>query len=314
MSLHLAFCLGTLLFQLANLNLPGNFGLAAYWIGLLPSVVALHFMRKMAMVEQELLSELRNFNVDKAQCRTDFDREFIEAGFGIFFPVVPGPFWCAESCFKTPPSCCSEKYKGHYTIPYPFEFGRLKGSGTPEAAIIQWYGSKEAFTEYVRGPLTLELLSALANSSTFWGYAFLMTTSPVAAGLEAFLSLWMCGAPWEAVLAQLVGGVIGLDFLHCLLSLQIAIVTLDGLTRVSRGTWLGNQVHLITLIAWVVFIASYMAGAAVSTLASTTSAWAATAFTLTLAFLVPVVKFLSDWLLLPSGPSVQPVSDALCPC
>ena len=62
-----------------------------------PFVVMVHILRRNLLAKQELFASLDNFDVDKAQCAKEFDREFVLQ------------------------------------------------------AIENWYGSREAFTDYVRG-------------------------------------------------------------------------------------------------------------------------------------------------------------------
>lgn len=47
-------------------------------IGLIPSYFAIHVIRRQTHFRRQLLTELREFHVEKAQCRSSFDRGFIE--------------------------------------------------------------------------------------------------------------------------------------------------------------------------------------------------------------------------------------------
>ena len=96
------------------------------------------------------------------------------------------------------------------------------GGFTPhEAAILHWYGSKEKFTDYVRGPLASELIRNLTNRSSHLGYGLIIVTAPVSAGLEQCLSLWMGQAPPEALVSRFLGMVVGTDFFLLLLSFRV---------------------------------------------------------------------------------------------
>ena len=88
-----------------------------------PFVVMVHILRRNLLAKQELFASLDNFDVDKAQCAKEFDREFVLQ------------------------------------------------------AIENWYGSREAFTDYVRGPLRKELLTK-ANSGLPPQYIFVIV-SPI---------------------------------------------------------------------------------------------------------------------------------------
>ena len=86
-----------------------------------PFVVMVHILRRNLSAKQELFASLDNFDVDKADCAKEFDREFVLQ------------------------------------------------------AIERWYGSREAFTDYVRGPLRKELL-AKANSGLPLQYIFVIVS------------------------------------------------------------------------------------------------------------------------------------------
>ena len=93
-----------------------------------------------------------------------------------------------------------------------------------EAAILHWYGSKEKFAAYVRGPLAFELLTRLSNNHVMMaGYVLIVLSAPVAAGLELCMSLWIGGAPWEVLLARFIGMVVGTEFLFCAMILMVAM-------------------------------------------------------------------------------------------
>ena len=68
------------------------------------------------------------------------------------------------------------------------------------AAITQLYGSKEAFTSYVKGPLREELLRPMADS--VWPQSYgLLVSSPVASMLtDISIALWKGGAPPDVIL------------------------------------------------------------------------------------------------------------------
>ncbi|CAE7823105.1 unnamed protein product [Symbiodinium sp. CCMP2592] len=74
-------------------------------------------------------------------------------------------------------------------------------------AIETWYGSREAFTSYVRGPLRQELLQSATKVSTL--YVLLMVTPAVSGMLEDHLALWKGGAPFHGVLTHFMGRVLG---------------------------------------------------------------------------------------------------------
>ena len=83
------------LFAACSLGTTSYFVAVYYWVifdatmvgvedlvmlpGLLPSLIAIRVLRRQSFMRRELLSQLRNFDVDKAECRNSFDRQYIEA-------------------------------------------------------------------------------------------------------------------------------------------------------------------------------------------------------------------------------------------
>lgn len=61
-------------------------------------------------------------------------------------------------------------------------------------AIEEWYGSKETFTEFVRGPLLSELEDLLPSPHLPWTYVAFMLSSLVSFRLEYGLALARAGA------------------------------------------------------------------------------------------------------------------------
>ena len=76
------------------------------------------------------------------------------------------------------------------------------------AAVSQWYGSADAFTQYVRGPLREELVQVVAEMQAPLSYC-LLAVSPTAGTLVDVLgALWLAGAPSEVMLAFVLGQVL----------------------------------------------------------------------------------------------------------
>ena len=91
------------------------------------------------------------------------------------------------------------------------------------AAIAEWYGSLENFTAYVRGPLRQELQAKLATGLPLH-YSFLIVTPMVSMGLDAFIALWLAGAPTEIVLSYAIGVVLGLCTCWAMVTVQISML------------------------------------------------------------------------------------------
>ncbi|OLP96744.1 putative serine/threonine-protein kinase [Symbiodinium microadriaticum] len=105
-----------------------------------PFVVMVHILRRNLLAKQELFASLDNFDVDKAQCAKEFDREFVLQ------------------------------------------------------AIENWYGSREAFTDYVRGPLRKELLTK-ANSGLPPQYIFVIVSPILSLCIDILLGMIKSGFP-----------------------------------------------------------------------------------------------------------------------
>ena len=71
-------------------------------------------------------------------------------------------------------------------------------------AISSWYGSKEAFTEFVRGPLREELCDLLPSPHLSWTYVAFMVSSAVSYRLELVLSIWKAGADPDVFLLYVI--------------------------------------------------------------------------------------------------------------
>ena len=55
-----------------------KFSLVVYFVGLLPTYVIIHLLRKIIRGKHNMIESLETFVLSDAQCRNDFDREFIQ--------------------------------------------------------------------------------------------------------------------------------------------------------------------------------------------------------------------------------------------
>jgi len=103
------------------------------------------------------------------------------------------------------------------------------------SAIIKWYGSREAFTEFVRGPLRDELLKDSISSLTHFpfGYLLLLGFIPTAMGLEYMVSYWKAGLPVEWLASYMIGSVVSFDLIWTMLALRVALYCCDRLAARS---------------------------------------------------------------------------------
>lgn len=114
------------------------------------------------------------------------------------------------------------------------------------AGIRAWYGSYEAFTEYVRGPVFQELVSPLLSFQVPLRYWILIGLFEMSSLLEFTVAFIRGGAPIELVLSQLLASVLS-QILWRLLAMQLVFFLCDRCSfsgfgcidlLVSFGIWL----------------------------------------------------------------------------
>eukprot|EP00913_Durusdinium_trenchii_P021170 g19891.t1 len=173
---------------------------------------------KIVQLRRHLALGLSNFKLSEAECRNDFDREFIYSG------------------------------------------------------IIQWYGSLEAFTAYVRKSLRMELIGcAYFQLRIPPGYLLLICIGPVSASLEGFLALLKLGdtefggmmkgeAPAEVLMRYLIGRVLATDLCWQLFALKLMLTLCDTL---GARPWPGLLNCVKSLLIFMVFCACSIVGGAI---------------------------------------------------
>ena len=185
---------------------------------LVPLILLLHLMRRNLMSKHRLVSDLRLFDLEKAYCRTDFDREFIHR------------------------------------------------------AIIEWYGSKDAFTQYVRGPLREELLHS-SKSAFPLRYLLMVTSVTFGASMDSLVALSLGGMTWQVVLAEFVGNSIGFHLGYFLGLLNLVVYLCD---RFAAPMFSGVLLDCLqSVVMFLVFFILYYLGQVVNRRAYTTSLWSA---------------------------------------
>ncbi len=149
---------------------------AAYILSAIPVFVAIHILRHEVRLRHHLASDLKGFDLNNAECRNNFDRDFIYAG------------------------------------------------------IIQWYGSKEAFTRYVRGTLRMEMIGySVFQCHMPPQYLVLICIGPVSSSLEAWLVMLNEGASEEVLIAYVIGMIVATSIFWQVFSLKLAIILCDTL-------------------------------------------------------------------------------------
>lgn len=92
------------------------------------------------------------------------------------------------------------------------------------SAIQKWYGSLDAFTAYVRGPLRDELLKDHLGTNLPWYYGMLITTPWISLGMDALAALVRGDAPLHAILAYGIAMTLGLFTLWWLFTMQFLLL------------------------------------------------------------------------------------------
>jgi len=139
-------------------------------------------------------------------------------------------------------------------------------------AIIQWYGSKEAFTMFVRGPLRKELLSALVSGPVL-PYPWLVVTPNVTSQLTGLAGAYNCGAPLCGLVARAVANLLGGN-LHFVVSFRLMLYLCERFAARRGGRVRDFGQSLLIFVAFSVF--GYMGAVITSRLTAVRSAvmWA----------------------------------------
>lgn len=117
---------------------------------LLPLILLVHFMRRNYREKARLIFDLKNFELDRTTCASEFDRSFILS------------------------------------------------------AIEAWYGTRENFQNYVRGPLREQLLQLFPSPHLPCSYVALILCSMMAYSLDIGLSIYKAGASMKVIMKQLL--------------------------------------------------------------------------------------------------------------
>ena len=119
-------------------------------------------------------------------------------------------------------------------------------------AVDEWYGSRETFTNLVRGPLCEELLSMLPNPHLPLSFAALIASSPTAQFLEQAASLHLAGANSAAIFVHIFSSAC---YLLCLPPLFFNLVFYVADRLAAPGTWVPDCMKTFAgvglALAWV---------------------------------------------------------------
>ena len=72
-------------------------------------------------------------------------------------------------------------------------------------ALVEWYGSTAAFTDYVRGPLRDELVKVAEAATAPLSYCLLIYSPALGFSVDVLGALWNAGAPSEVIWSYFIG-------------------------------------------------------------------------------------------------------------
>eukprot|EP00435_Cladocopium_sp_Y103_P027697 s4619_g6.t2 len=138
------------------------------------------------------------------------------------------------------------------------------------AAIVELYGSKEAFAEFVRGPLRQELLGPLNKNALPARYTLLLVTPIVAQVLDTVIGVWKAAPPNELFWLFLASRAV-VCILHFPACVDVAILLCDRCAKPWHASPLLD--YLQTFIFFAAFMIHSMGGLLLSQRAPYTGSW-----------------------------------------
>lgn len=226
---------------------PLIFG-SVYFVGLCPYLFVIHVLRCGIREKHHLLTELKSFDLDKAETRSDFDRAFVHS------------------------------------------------------AIEQWYGSKEAFVNYVRGPLREELLSTRCTSLPL-SYAWMTSIVTFTTALDDFTALLKGGADVNCLLSTLFGFGFGLQVCWFVTTVRVVSYLVE---RYAEPWWSGWADHLQTFVIYIFTYLWFMLGGVIAQLTCRSDLWMAIVWLIVSAIINANVSAGWGWWARPHHPNKQP--------
>ncbi|CAE7261576.1 unnamed protein product [Symbiodinium natans] len=123
-------------------------------------------------------------------------------------------------------------------------------------AIVEWYGSTDAFVDFVRGDLRLDLEKVLSAVRLPNQYQILLLTPALSLSAELLLANWKGGAPAEVLLSFVVGSTLGMNIFYTLACNLLMLYLCD----VLAPRRFGCMDHLQTLFIIVLVVGLWGAG------------------------------------------------------
>jgi len=161
------------------------------------------------------------------------------------------------------------------------------------AAIENWYGSRSAFTEFLKGDVKLKVVKAMSETKLPKEYLLLLLTPILSLSMEFFLAQWKGGAPAGVLLSYVVGILIGLDVFWIGGCLLLMVYLCDRFAP-RRCGYLD---HLQTLLIAALITMLIVLGNQIATMCSTSTPSPMAAFL----FAASALVFLAGALLLDSS-------------
>lgn len=125
------------------------------------------------------------------------------------------------------------------------------------AAIQSWYGSLDAFTAYVRGPLRDELLADHLGTSLPWNYTLLIATPWITLGMDALAAQVRAGASFHHLVSYGSGVTLGLFGFWWIAVVQFVMLLAGRFPMPKKGRWGLVQ----SLVLYLLCVASIFSGA-----------------------------------------------------
>ena len=119
--------------------------IAAYSLAIVPFPPAVYALRKNYLAKQKLLVDMEEFDLNRVSCYNESDR-----------PLASRHPNLNAAHSLNPKLLCQGEFI--------------------HSAISEWYGSAQAFTRFVQGPLRRELVAPILATNLPWSYIFLIIT------------------------------------------------------------------------------------------------------------------------------------------
>ncbi|OLP74215.1 hypothetical protein AK812_SmicGene46313, partial [Symbiodinium microadriaticum] len=132
------------------------------------------------------------------------------------------------------------------------------------SAISQWYGSPEAFADYVRGPLRQELLSS-TEAGLPAAYSFLIITPLLSLGADTISGLIKAHPPWQLLLSQFFGVLLGVFLCWGMVLVRAGIFLCDRFAGRSRSWLMDCGLSLLVFLGFVLTALAGVQGAVYAT-------------------------------------------------